>query len=63
MEVLFINNDNTIIKGRLDTKLYEALKKILNTLGITQQEFIEKNTREFVLENINLLLDEEKKNK
>lgn len=52
-----MNNDLGIIKGRIDNKLYEVLKTILNQLNMTQQDFIESKVKDFIIENINLVID------
>lgn len=52
-----MNNETGIIKGKLDIKLYEVLRVILNKLGMTQQELIETKIKEFVIENIHLVID------
>ena len=54
-------NTDAIIKGKLDSKLNEAFKNILSKLNITQQEFIEVKVKEFVLENLNLLIPKNEK--
>jgi len=52
-----LNNETGIIKGRVDAKIYNAFKSILNKLNLTQQDYIDKVVRDFVLENINLVMD------
>lgn len=52
-----MNNESGIIKARIDSKLYDVLKIILNKLNITQQDFIETRIKEFVIDNINLVVD------
>lgn len=59
----FINNDCTYIKARIDNKLNEALKKILDKQDITQQDFLEQRIKEFVLENLNIILNNDKDKK
>lgn len=56
-----MNNDNGIIKGKIDNKLFNAFKLILNNLNMTQQDFIENKVKEFVLENLNLVIDKDVK--
>lgn len=51
-----MNNEYSIIKGKIDSKLNDAFKKILNEKNITQQDFIERQVRDFVLNNLNILL-------
>jgi len=53
----YLNNESGIIKARIDSKLYDVLKIILNKLNITQQDFIETRIKEFVIDNINLVVD------
>lgn len=52
-----MNNESGIIKARIDSKLYNVLKMILNKLNMTQQDFIETRIKEFVIDNINLVVD------
>lgn len=52
-----MNNESGIIKARIDSKLYDVLKMILNKLNMTQQDFIETKIKEFVIDNINLVVD------
>jgi len=40
--------------------LDEAFKKILEKLNLTQQDFIETHVKNFVLDNINLILGDRK---
>ena len=55
------SNNSVIVKGKLDPKLDDAFKKILEKLKLTQQEFIETKVKEFVLDNIHLILTGDKK--
>lgn len=52
-----MNNDSGIIKARIDSNLYEVLKLLLNKLNMTQQDLIETKVKEFVIENIKLVVD------
>lgn len=52
-----MNNDSGIIKARIDSNLYEVLKLLLNKLNITQQDLIETKVKEFIIENIKLVID------
>ncbi len=52
-----MNNDFGTIKGRIDNKLYEVFKMILNKLNMTQQDFIDSKVKEFVIDNISLVTD------
>ena len=54
---MFLNNDSGTIKGRIDNKLYEVFKMILSKLNMTQQDFIDSKVKEFVIDNINLIID------
>lgn len=61
MEVIFINTDNCIIKGRIDSTLGEVLKEILNKKKMTQQDLIDMLVKDFVLENLNLIISKDVK--
>lgn len=61
MEVVIINNDSYIIKGRIDSDIYEALKTILSIKGMTQQDLIDLKIKEFVLQNLNLIISKDVK--
>ena len=52
-----MNNDG-IVKGKVDTALNEAFRKILKALNMSQQDFIDKSVKEFVLSNLNLIMDQ-----
>ena len=62
--VININNSEvSFIKARIDSNLNIVLKKILEKLNMTQQEFIDKKIKEFVIENVHLIVSEnDKKN-
>jgi len=62
--VININNSEiSFIKARIDSNLNIVLKKILDKLNMTQQEFIDKKIKEFVIENVHLIVSEnDKKN-
>ncbi len=62
MEVIYINNDS-IIKGRVDITLAEVLKQILNKKNMTQQDLIDMFVKDFVLQNLNLIINNEKGSK
>jgi len=53
-----LNSESSTIRGRVDVKLYPAFKVILSKLNMTQQDFIDMKIKEFVLEYINLVLDD-----
>lgn len=55
MEVIFISNDITI-KGRIEPTLGDAFKEILNKKKMTQQDFIDLVVKDFVLNNLNLII-------
>ena len=55
------NNDSCIIKGKIDSTLFEVLKQILNKKKITQQDLIENIVKDFVLQNLNLVVPKEEK--
>lgn len=55
MEVISINNDS-IIKGRIDSSLAEVLKQILTKKNMTQQDLIDMVVKDFVLENLSLII-------
>lgn len=58
-----INSEVSFIKARIDSNLNIVLKKILDKLNMTQQEFIDKKIKEFVIENVHLIVSEnDKKN-
>ena len=57
------NSEVSFIKARIDSNLNIVLKKILDKLNMTQQEFIDKKIKEFVIENVHLIVSEnDKKN-
>ncbi len=62
MEVIYINNDS-IIKGRVDITLAEVLRQILNKKNMTQQDLIDIFVKDFVLQNLNLIINNEKGSK
>ena len=50
-------NNNNINKGKIDEKLYDAFRDILKELNMTQQDFIDKAVKDFVLSNLNLIMN------
>lgn len=54
-------NNDIIIKGKIDANLNDAFKKVLSKLNMTQQDFIDKSVKEFVLNHLHLILSEESK--
>lgn len=64
MEVIHINNNEScILKGRIDSTLFEVLKKILTKKDITQQDFIEETVKDYVLKNLNVIISNDKGSK
>lgn len=60
MEVIFINNDTYIIvKGRVEPTLGEVLKNILTQKNMTQQDLIDIAVKDFVLQNIHLVISKD----
>lgn len=51
-------NNEVYIKGKIDNNLNEAFRKVIVKLGISQQEFIEESVKKFILDNINILIDD-----
>ena len=51
-----MNNESGIIKAKIDGNLYDVLKLLLTKLNMTQQELIESKVKEFVIENIQLVV-------
>ena len=61
MEVIFINNNEScVLKGRVDSTLFEVLKQILNKKKMTQQDLIESAVKDFVLKNLSLIIPNDK---
>lgn len=54
--MIIINNDN-IIKGKVDATLNEALRKILKALNMTQQDFMDKAVKDFVINNLSVIMN------
>jgi len=54
-----LNNKEIYVKARIDSKLGEVLRIILSKLNMTQQELIETNIKDFIIENISLVVDSE----
>lgn len=64
MEVIFINsNESCVLKGRVDSTLFEVLKQILTKKKMTQQDLIEDAVKDFVLKNLNLIIPSDKGSK
>ena len=59
MEVILINND-VIIKCKINNNLGTALKKILDKLNLSQQDFLEQQIEQFVLNNLILIIEDGK---
>ncbi|MBQ8891318.1 MAG: hypothetical protein IJ068_00425 [Bacilli bacterium] len=56
-----MNNDSCVLKGRIDSTLFEVLKQILNKKKMTQQDLIEDYVKDFVLKNLNLIISKDNK--
>ena len=64
MEVIIINsNESCVLKGRVDSTLFEVLKQILTKKKMTQQDLIEDAVKDFVLKNLNLIIPNDKRSK
>lgn len=64
MEVIIINsNESCVLKGRVDSTLFEVLKQILTKKKMTQQDLIEGAVKDFVLKNLNLIIPNDKGSK
>jgi hypothetical protein len=57
--VILINND-VIIKCKINNNLGTALKKILDKLNLSQQDFLEQQIEQFVLNNLILIIEDGK---
>lgn len=60
--MILINND-VIIKCKINNNLGTALKKILDKLNLSQQDFLEQQIEQFVLNNLILILEDDKNKK
>lgn len=60
LEAIIINNENYIIKARVDYNINCALKEILEVKKISQQDLVESLVKNYVLENINIILSKSK---
>lgn len=56
---LFINNENCFVKGKVDSTLAEALKRILAKKKMSQQDFVEMIVKDYVLQNLNIIIENE----
>ncbi len=64
MEVIIINsNESCVLKGRVDSTLFEVLKQILTKKKMTQQDLSEDAVKDFVLKNLNLIIPNDKGSK
>lgn len=64
MEVIIINsNESCVLKGRVDSTLFEVLKQILTKKKMTQQDLIEDAVKDFILKNLNLIIPNDKGSK
>ena len=57
--MILINND-VIIKCKINNNLGTALKKILDKLNLSQQDFLEQQIEQFVLNNLILIIEDGK---
>lgn len=56
-------NNESLVKGKVDTTLNEAFRKILKELNMSQQDFIDKAVKDFVLNNLKLVMNKGTENK
>lgn len=58
-------NNDVYIKGKIDSNISEVFKKILSELNMTQQDFVDRKVKDFIIENIHLIIknDEKKSDK
>jgi len=61
--VVIINNNDCIIKGRIDSTLADVLKQILAKKNMSQQDLIDMFVKDFVLKNLNLIVSSDKGSK
>ena len=54
--MIIIEKDKYIVKARINPEIYKMLKDILNHKGETIQNVLDYKIREFILENIDLIL-------
>lgn len=56
-------NNDCLVKGKVDATLNEAFRKILKVLNMSQQDFIDKAVKDFVLNNLKLVMNKGTENK
>lgn len=56
-------NNDSLVKGKVDATLNEAFRKILKALNMSQQDFIDKAVKDFVLNNLKLVMNKGTENK
>lgn len=56
-------NNDSLVKGKVDATLNEAFRKILKALNMSQQDFIDKSVKDFVLNNLKLVMNKGAENK
>ncbi len=56
-------NNDSLVKGKVDATLNEAFRKILKALNMSQQDFIDKSVKDFVLNNLKLVMNKGTENK
>lgn len=64
LEVIMNNNNSNndyVIKGKINNSLNEAFKKVLAKFNMSQQDFIEKSVTDFVIKNVNVILEKDTK--
>lgn len=55
--MIIIGNNDVVIRAKIDSKLYDAFKKILTIRKETAQDIIEQYVRNYVLDNIELVMN------
>ena len=56
-----INNNDYVVKGKINNSLNEAFKKVLTKFNMSQQDFIEKSVTDFVIKNVSVILEKDTK--
>lgn len=59
---MIITNNDVIVKCKISNSLSIALKNILDKMNLTQQEFLEKQIKKFILDNIDMVVGKGIKN-
>ena len=55
------NIEFVYVKAKIDSNLNEAFKKVLTKLNISQQDFIEREITNFIIKNVNVILEKDNK--